>query len=831
MATIAEALQAALDHHQAGRLAEARILYGRILAVAPDTPDALYLLGVLDAQAGHFDAAAAGLERALVLRPEAVAYRLTLAKALMASGRTAAAIPQFRAVLARQPDQAEALTALARLLAGRGEAAGPGGPGGGDPGDKDEAAGLFERAARLVPEDAALALDQGRCLHALGRLDAAAAALARALSLATGTIAAGAHITLGRVREAQGQEDAALAAYQAGLSVPGLSVSDPSMAAQGLQAQGALLHKRDRAQDAAAAYEAALVLAPDLLPARFGLGQVLAGLGRLEAAADCFQAVLDRGPANLMAHEALWQLRERQERPDQALAVLDGALALAPDRPDLLFARARLLRQAQRDGEAVSAYAALLAMGDLAPDLRAAAASNHATLLVARGEIAAAAALLPDIQALVPGTGAAGMEDCHRLARLLADVAPVTDQAWDALGHLVAWVATEWRARDYFWKSAYYLALETGNHLLGKPDGAARLPRLVAAVTAAAMGRDPLLDPWFIFLDGCVALRLGHERRARDCFAGLERALPFAAQVPLGDDFQRWTAAAAPLRAGFDATLHWGRTAPGDADEPVVLVAADSGYVRRFLPFLAASIAAVAAVARLHVHICGPATDDLDFLAASAPGLRLGWSTEALDADLHHETRLTYLTAARFLRLPQIQDRYGAPLVVADIDAAFLSDPARFVAALPAGRPVAATWGPANLAAPYDAVGGGLVVVGPGDVARAFAQGVADLLLYHWDRSRKGGPVLGYFLDQVALVAGVRFVLTPDRLLPVHRAGRVYRLDGGAGAGPAMFVPIVPEKALPDIDARLDQAVAALRAGAGRQVLEAFFQIPPLADA
>ncbi|MEA1653193.1 tetratricopeptide repeat protein [Nitrospirillum sp. BR 11164] len=825
MATIAEALQAALDHHQAGRLAEARILYGRVLAVAPDTPDALYLLGVLDAQAGHFDAAATGLERALALRPEAVAYRLTLAKALMASGRAEAAIPQFRAILAQQPDQAEALATLARLLAGQGEPSGPGAPIG-----KDEAAALFERAARLAPADAALALDQGRCLHSLGRLDAAAAALTRALFLATGTTAAGAHITLGRVREAQGREDAALAAYQAGLAVPGLAAADPLMAAQGLQAQGALLHKQDQAQDAATAYEAALALAPDLLPARFGLGQVLAGLGRLEAAGDCFRAVLDRDPANLMAHEALWQLHERQERPDQALAALDGALALAPDRPDLLFARARLLHQARRDGEAVSAYAALMAMGDLAPDLRAAAASNRATLLVARGEVAAAAALLSDIQVLVPGTGAAGMEDCHRLARLLADIAPVADQAWDALGHLVAWVATEWRARDYFWKSAYYLALETGNHLLAEPDGAARLPRLVAAVTAAAMGRDPLLDPWFTFLDGCVALRLGQERRARDCFAGLERALPFAAQVPLGDDFQRWTAAGAPLRAGFDATLDWGRAAAGGADEPVVLVAADSGYVRRFLPFLAASIAAVAAGARLHVHICDPAAGDVDFLAAAAPGLRLGWSTEALDPHLHHETRLTYLTAARFLRLPHIQDRYGgAPLVVADIDAAFLTDPVRFVAALPAGRPVAATWGPANLAAPYDAVGGGLVVVGPGDVARAFTRGVADLLLYHWHHSREGGPVLGYFLDQVALVAGVRFVLTPDRLLPINRAGRVYRLDGGRG--PAMFVPIVPEKALPDIDARLDQAVAALRAGAGRRALEAFFQIPPLADA
>lgn len=59
MATVEEALLLAVDHHTAGRIAEAETLYGRILDAVPDQPDALHLLGVLSAQSGYPDRAIA----------------------------------------------------------------------------------------------------------------------------------------------------------------------------------------------------------------------------------------------------------------------------------------------------------------------------------------------------------------------------------------------------------------------------------------------------------------------------------------------------------------------------------------------------------------------------------------------------------------------------------------------------------------------------------------------------------------------------------------------------------------------------------------------------
>ena len=55
-----EALDNALDHHQAGRLGQAEAIYRQILSHQPNHPDALHMLGVLAHQMNQNDAAARG---------------------------------------------------------------------------------------------------------------------------------------------------------------------------------------------------------------------------------------------------------------------------------------------------------------------------------------------------------------------------------------------------------------------------------------------------------------------------------------------------------------------------------------------------------------------------------------------------------------------------------------------------------------------------------------------------------------------------------------------------------------------------------------------------
>jgi tetratricopeptide (TPR) repeat protein len=70
MVTLSQALLIALDHHQAGRVAEAEDIYRRILDADPEHADAMELLGVLAAQTGRFGAAGRLLRLAVALRPD-----------------------------------------------------------------------------------------------------------------------------------------------------------------------------------------------------------------------------------------------------------------------------------------------------------------------------------------------------------------------------------------------------------------------------------------------------------------------------------------------------------------------------------------------------------------------------------------------------------------------------------------------------------------------------------------------------------------------------------------------------------------------------------------
>ena len=87
MATIAEALDVAVRHHQAGRLAQAEQIYRQILDVAPDQPDALHLLGVVHSQRGDHATAIDYIGRAIRRKPNEAAYHSNLGIACRALGR------------------------------------------------------------------------------------------------------------------------------------------------------------------------------------------------------------------------------------------------------------------------------------------------------------------------------------------------------------------------------------------------------------------------------------------------------------------------------------------------------------------------------------------------------------------------------------------------------------------------------------------------------------------------------------------------------------------------------------------------------------------------
>src|SRR5271156_5713877 len=85
--TIPQVFQNAIQHHRAGRLADAEALYRRILAAQPNHAEALHHLGVIAQQIGRYDLAVEWIRQAIVLNPNNPFAHYNLAEAYRATNR------------------------------------------------------------------------------------------------------------------------------------------------------------------------------------------------------------------------------------------------------------------------------------------------------------------------------------------------------------------------------------------------------------------------------------------------------------------------------------------------------------------------------------------------------------------------------------------------------------------------------------------------------------------------------------------------------------------------------------------------------------------------
>jgi predicted O-linked N-acetylglucosamine transferase (SPINDLY family) len=162
-------LRLAVQHHQAGRLAEAEKIYRQVLVHQPDHADALHLLGVLALQAGRLDAAVESIRRAIAICPTNAIYYSNLGKALKDMGQFDQAIASYRQAIRLNPDFAEAYNNLGIALA--------------DAGRLDEAVAADRQAVRLNPNLAEAHGNLGNALMRIAQLDEAIASYRQAVRL------------------------------------------------------------------------------------------------------------------------------------------------------------------------------------------------------------------------------------------------------------------------------------------------------------------------------------------------------------------------------------------------------------------------------------------------------------------------------------------------------------------------------------------------------------------------------------------------------------------------------------------------------------------------
>lgn len=106
----------ALQHHQAGHFTEAEQLYREALAIDPNNPDCLHLLGMIAFQSGNHRQAAGLIRKAIANHQTAASYHSNLGNVLQAEGNLDEAEGCYRRALELSPNQAEVYLNLGHIL-------------------------------------------------------------------------------------------------------------------------------------------------------------------------------------------------------------------------------------------------------------------------------------------------------------------------------------------------------------------------------------------------------------------------------------------------------------------------------------------------------------------------------------------------------------------------------------------------------------------------------------------------------------------------------------------------------------------------------------------
>ena len=292
-------LESGLVHQQAGQLAAAEACYQRALAVEPENPDALHLLGVAAYQTGRHDVAVALIRQAIRRNGRNPFYFFNVGLALKCLGSLDEALASYDRAVEINPAYAEAHNDRGIVLEALQRPA--------------EALASYDRALALKPDYVDVLYNRGNALKDLGRFDEAVASYDRVLSF---------------------KQD------------------HP----QALNNRGNALQALRRLDEALKSYHKAVALKPDYLEAFNNRGVVLHGLDQFEAALndydnalrlmpDCAEALYNRGNAL----QALGRFAD-------ALTDYDRALALKSDHAEACYNRGNALKELGRVDEALASY-------------------------------------------------------------------------------------------------------------------------------------------------------------------------------------------------------------------------------------------------------------------------------------------------------------------------------------------------------------------------------------------------------------------------------------------------------------------------------------------
>ena len=370
-------LRRGLEYHQAAQFEKAREIYSKLLAIDPQHPDALHLLGVLELESGNLDNAENLIVKAIQVDPAQPTFYNNLGNVLLQQECLSEAVVNYQKAIEIYPKYADAWYNLGNTHMQLEQ--------------NSEAISNYLRALDIEPDFVNAWFNLGRAYRLDSEIDQAIDCFKMVVSLrpeyADGydELAASywelsqpgkaifyyeksleirpqcwnTYFNLGNIFREQAKLDWAIQCYREAIKLNPQSSETLLNMAIAQKAAGNL-------SDAEKLYFQCIRISPDMTEAYYNLGNLFKDTGQYPQAIQNYRKSLSINPKMRAALINLAEIYRHQRLFDEAVECLKRVIEIKPDDPDALHNLANVLIELHRPEEAIVMFKQVL---NIEPDL------------------------------------------------------------------------------------------------------------------------------------------------------------------------------------------------------------------------------------------------------------------------------------------------------------------------------------------------------------------------------------------------------------------------------------------------------------------------------
>ena len=329
-------LQLAIQAFQNGQFDQSEKLYRSIGFKAPEFPDAVLGLAVLEHQRGRFNEAASHFARLVAIQPGDATNHSNLGECLREAGRLDEATAALKLGISMDPNQPDAFNSLGLVYHAQKK--------------RDEAEEAMRQALKLRPDYAMAMINLGMVLQEKKKEKEAAELFRRALAIDPDNPMGLSN--LGQILVEIGEHDDLDEAEMLCKRAIAFTPDRPHP----INNLGNVYRSMGRFEEAVECYQKAMALAPNMAMPINNMGQALHGRARYDEATEYYYNALAFEPSSARFHANLASLFKDEDKFEEALERYRHALVIDPEHIESLCGMGRVYIQLMKTEEAEACF-------------------------------------------------------------------------------------------------------------------------------------------------------------------------------------------------------------------------------------------------------------------------------------------------------------------------------------------------------------------------------------------------------------------------------------------------------------------------------------------